>query len=98
MEKDKAWEFLKSNDIEIVQLGVSLLFEKEVSRVNIENVLSHTRFKLLFNSDGVIIKEKSGLYDQLKNGNYTVVSKFDKKYLTEIVEKLFNNEHRRTTK
>jgi hypothetical protein len=75
-------EMIESGDVEIVQLGVSLLIEQRVERSEIETLLAPTRFMILSSEDGIVIKLKvNGLYNQLKEGNWKVVNKFDKKYL-----------------
>ena len=90
-------EYINSNDIEIVQLGVSLLIEQGVERSEIETLLAPTRFILLLNSDGsdeTIVKEKiggKGIYEQMKTGNYKVIRKLSKEYILEVFEKVFYN-------
>jgi hypothetical protein len=97
MERNKIEEFLNSGDVEIVQLGVSLLIEQGVERLEIEKLLAPTRFILLLNSDGsdeTIVKEKiggKGIYEQMKTGNCKVVRKFDREYILEVFEKVFYN-------
>lgn len=94
MERNKIKEFLDSNDIEIVQLGVSLLIEQGVERPEIEELLAPTRFILLIsNENGLVVRKKvSGeLYEQFKPGNYKVISKFSKEYIAEIFQKVFPN-------
>jgi len=59
MERNKIEEFLNSNDIEIVQLGVSLLIEQGVERPEIEELLAPTRFIILIsNENGLAVREK----------------------------------------
>lgn len=97
MERNKIEEFLNSGDVEIVQLGVSLLIEQGVERLEIEKLLAPTRFILLLNSDGsdeTIVKEKIGgkvIYEQMKARNWKVVRKFDREYILEVFEKVFYN-------
>ena len=94
MERNKIEEFLNSNDIENVQLGVSLLIEQGVERPEIEELLAPTRFIILIsNENGLAVREKvgGGIYEQLKTGNYKVISKFSKEYIAEIFQKVFYN-------
>ena len=94
MERNKIEEFLNSGDVEIVQLGVSLLIEQGVERPEIEELLAPTRFIILLsNENGLVVKEKvgRGIYEQLKTGNYKVISKFNKEYFAEIFKNVFPN-------
>ena len=96
MEINKIKEFLSSGDVEIVQLGVSLLIEQGVERTEIEELLAPTKFILLLNSDGsegTTVREKisGGVYEQMKAGNWKVMSKFNREYIEKVFEKVFYN-------
>ena len=94
MERNKVYKFLDSNDIEIVQLGVSLLIEQGVERPEIEELLAPTRFILFIsNENGLVVRKKVGgeLYEQLKTGNYKVINKFSKEYIAQIFQEVFYN-------
>jgi hypothetical protein len=83
MERNKIEEFLNSGDVEIVQLGVSLLIEQGVERPEIETLLAPTRFAIFGKNDVFILKEKvnGGIYNQLKAGNWKVVNIFNREYI-----------------
>ena len=94
MERNKIEEFLNSGDVEIVQLGVSLLIEQGVERPEIEKLLAPTRFILFLNNEnGLVVRKEvnGGVYEQMKAGNWKVVNKFSREYIVEVFEKVFYN-------
>lgn len=79
-------EMLKSEDIEIVQLGCNLLLN-EMNIVNIEDLLKNTRFRVnSFDRTYITLKEGGGIYEQMKRGNYNKIKQFKKSDLEKIIQ------------
>ena len=79
-------EMLKSEDIEIVQLGCNLLLN-EMNIVNIEDLLKNTRFRVnSFDRTYITLEERGEIYEQMKQGNYNKIKQFKKSDLEKIIQ------------
>lgn len=82
-------EMLKSEDIEMVELGCNLLLN-EMSIINIEDLLKVTKFAVKsFDRQYISLEEKGGLFAQMKQGNFHKIKNLKKSDYEKIMNEIY---------